>query len=666
MKVSALSEPQQVQLVEKLWDEGREMWDLVSKDLEKNKKNWQNFPAWLDEVPRKRSKARDNRLFRAAEKIFATLCARPSAPNVINILTSKDAAQLSTDLQKIFTQKHQDLGIKNKIRRALRYLFLSRFFCLKVFWDKNRDDFDVAVLNSKNVRVNRKATSMFDVTFAIEKIPDILLVDLIDKFPDKREVILKEAGYKVGKDGETEKQLLVENKEVEYFEMWKDGEVVYKFQSKILAIEPHPYWDWNGMNLTTQEMLELKKGNQTVLKKAKASQGKRKPKANEKGEMKLADGLHQYLFNYFDRPIPPYIFGTMLAVETRPVGETSLLDQVLPLQEEIDKRKRQISDNTEMMNGVYKVDTNFVKITKAEAQAAKSEPRGIWFGKGVKNGVDMMFGKELPATVSNDMNHSILELDNLMGALQTMTPEQMKGVTATQRQIDREEANSTLDELIDLVDNIHLQLYSWWYQMMKVRYTETHYVEIVGLETAQRIIEISNSRLNEGIKIKIIPGQILPRSRVYRAERALEEISKGIIDPLTYFEETEHDNPAELAKRVEMYKISPFLVLNFTEEEMAKIQPVLDAMRNKLDARATINFKDLPEDAKVEMLAKVGIKTNVGADQDPSQEVSSFREKALGMVQSPEFKQLPPDQQKAKIKELQTEFQGIIQKHGQG
>ncbi len=666
MKVSELKdERQQVQLIDKLWAEGESMWSLVSKDFEKYRKVWQNLPAWLDEVPRKRSKARDPRLFRAMEKIISTLSARPSTPNVVNILESKEATQLSNDLQKTFLQKYQDIGLKNKVRRALRYLFLSRFFVFKVVWDKMLNDFDVRVLEVKNVRVHKKATTMYDAQWVIEKIPDIPALDLIAKFPNKRVEILRELG--VRDDDKADINLMVENRDLEYYEIWKDGEVIYKFQNTILAIEPHPYWDWKGMLLTTQETLEVKKGNTNVMKRAMRKQEERAPKKDETGkEMPVSPDLHQYLFNYFDRPIAPYIFGTMFAVETRPVGETSLFDQVGPLQEEVDKRKRQISDNTEMMNGSYKIDTNYVKITKAEAQAAKSEPRGIWFGKGVSKGVDMMFGKELPATVFNEMSHSINEIDSIMGALQSLNPEQMKGITATAREIDRQESYSTLDELIEVVDNIHLQIYSWMYQMMKVKYTEMHYVKIAGADVAKRIIELTNSDMNEGIEIKIIPGQILPQNRVYRAEKALEEISKGIIDPLTYFEATERDNAAELAKRVEMYKISPFLVLPFTDEEMAKITPILQMMRTKIDTRTIINFKDVPEDAKAELLAKIGVQmggSGGGQSDQNAQEIANFRAQAEKLVQSPEFQKLPPDVQQKKLKELQEQLSQLQQKH---
>ena len=175
-------------------------------------------------------------------------------------------------------------------------------------------------------------------------------------FPEKKDDILKSVGY-------NEDQLQTVPLSVEYFEAWIGDQVIYKFRDKILFTEPHPYWDWKGLKVTTREEIAIKKG-QANFNKLEKEQDKRVENLAEGEKSKFGS----YLFNYFDRPYPPYVFGTAFAVENRPVGETSLIEQVNPLQEEIDKRKRQISDNTEMMNGQYKIDTRYVTITKTDSK----------------------------------------------------------------------------------------------------------------------------------------------------------------------------------------------------------------------------------------------------------------------------------------------------------
>jgi len=279
------------------------------------------------------------------------------------------------------------------------------------------------------------------------------------------------------------------------------------------------------------------------------------------------------------------------------------------------------------MNGQIKIDTRLVEITKAEAMAAKSDPRGIWYGPGVSKGVEIVFGKELPVTVFNEMNHSIQELDNIFGTQPTFRGEGGQSETATGRAILREQSFSRLDELIDLVDTIHLQLYQWMFQMIKVRYTERHLIKTVGLETAQRVIELTRNNINDGVEIQIIPGQIIPQDRLFKSERAKEEVIAGVIDPLTYFEETERDNPQELAKRVVKFKLNPLSILDMDEQDMADLQKGQGQMPG--------------EPQKASQLAEI-------------------RRQAEELTKSPEFQALPPDQQEQAIKQIEDQVNKLI------
>lgn len=621
MDISKLEDNKLSTLIDNLWKDSSTLWSVVEKQFSKNLKIWQNEPKWLETIPSRRSKARDNRIFLAVESVINTLTGRPSKPNTVNILETDEAKQLASDLNDVFIQKYSDLGMKAKLRRGLRYLFLSRFICLKVVWDKEKDDFDTITVDSRNVRVNKRATSMYDAEFVIEEVKDISLKKLISIFPDKREKILKMVGY-------TEQQIETETLSVDYYEAWIDGQVIYKFKDEILDKEKHPYWDWTGMKATTQEMIDLKKGNNKLLKTIGKEQDKRVENLKEGEKSKY----ESYLYNYFSKPIPPYVFGTVLSIEDGPIGASSLIDQAEPLQEEIDKRKRQISDNTEMMNGQYKVDTKYTKISKAEAQAAKSDPRGIWYGDGVKQGVDIMVGRDIPATVTNDMNHSIAELDNIFGTQPTFRGEGGASETATGRAILREQSYQRLDELIDLIDNLHIQIYSWWFQMIKTRYTEEHLIKIVGKETAQRIITLTRDDIFDGMEIKVIPGQIIPQDRLFKSERAKEEVIAGIIDPLTYFRETERDNPEELAKNVIKFRLNPASIVDLDEKDMADLQRGLQQTQQSS-----------------------GRETGDKADR-----LAELRSQAEALFESDDFKALDPAAQEEARNQIEQQMKRLI------
>uniref|UniRef100_A0A6M3IQ13 Portal protein n=1 Tax=viral metagenome TaxID=1070528 RepID=A0A6M3IQ13_9ZZZZ len=625
MDIQKLTDSQLSVLIENRWRESSSLWDIVRDSYAKNLRAWENNPEWLDNIPPKRSKARDNRTFLAMESVIKTLTGRPSKPNVLSTETSPDGKQIASDLQDFFLAKYRDLGIKAKMRRGLRWLFLSRIVVMKVFWNSEIDDFDTAPVDSRNVRFSKKSTSMYDTKFAIEQIPEKPVAELLIDFPNKKAEILRKTGF-------TEQMILVDNPTVAIREFWMDDYVCWEYNGLILDRQDHPYWDWDGIPLTVQESGKFDQ----LSGQARRLEGRRLKKAS-KGRLASDKKFKSYLYNHFDKPLPPYIFGTVLSVENQPVGQTSLIEQVAPLQEEIDKRKRQISDNADMVNGIFKIDTNLCQMTKAEAQHAKADPKGIWYGKGVKNGVTREVGVALPDTVHKDMVHSTIDLDNLFGTGNTFRGEQGPKETATGRAILREESYKYLDEFIDLVDTMHQHMYAWWFQMIKVRYTEKHFVKPIGAVKGQEVIELTQDDLSEGMEIQIIPGQIIPDDRMYRSERAKEEAVAGLIDPLTYFEETDRDNAMELTKRLVMFKLNPLSILDMNEEDLQKLQAAGQIFNPQGEGGAGGPAPGGPLDPR-------------------AQRIAELNQKAQRIAQSPEFQKMNPKDQQRAMMLIQTQM----------
>jgi hypothetical protein len=625
--VSKLRDDQLVRLLTNRWNEAEPLWSEIEKIYESNKRIWQNNPEWLSKVPDTRSKARDNRIFMSTETVISNLTGRPSKPNVIPANETREAGIIADDLQDFFLAKYRDLHLKKEVRKGLRYLFFSRLIVMKVFWNPATDDFDQKAVKPTMIRFNPNATK--EMEWAIEKVEEYA-TNLIERFPDKEESILAKTG------GGTLEELFLRNPKIVYREGWFGDWVVYEYNGTILKTERHPYWDWGGVKMTEKEMKEIgKKPGKTKrvrMTKIKSFQDYRN-KATETGEREYEN----YLYNHLDKPMPPYIFGTIFEEEDKPIGETSLIEQAASLQEAIDQRKRQFSDNAEMANGVWKIDTNLCSLSKADAQRAKANPRGIIYGAGVNAGVTRETGRDLPDFLQNDLVHSIAEIDNMFGTQPTSRGEQGTQETATGRAILREQSYQRLNELIDLVDSIHEQSYNWWFQMMKARYTENHFIKPIGATKARQVIDLTQDDLDEGIEIKIIPGQIMPEDRLFRGERMFDAAKAQMATPLDYFEAAEFDNPMDIAKRLEMYKINPFSILDMSDEDIAKIQKAQQMFGGGAQGGAA------------------------GGDQAKAQKISAVRQEAERLINSPEFKKLPPDQQKAAMGQIQAQLQALTQ-----
>ena len=636
MDISVLESADKIKLIESRWKTSDILWSQLKKTYDKNKSLWQNrdeknnnfFDRAINLISKKR-KEKDNRIFLAMESVLNNLTGRPSKPSVIPAVKDNlESRKISNNLQSVFIEKYKQLGTKKQMKKGLRYLFFSRMMILKVFWDKDLDDFNVKVGDPRNIRVSPKATKDTESEYHIEEI-HTTIQDLIATFPDKEESILKNEGL-------DKKSAMIDNKSIVYKEAWLDygKTVIYVYKNTILKEEQNPYWDWDGIYTTGDELEKSNKiepkERRTEMRGVKDLQSERKKEvamSKEKSQEKIT--YENYLYNYFDSPRAPYIWGTVLEVEDRPIGETSLIEIVAPLQEAIDERKQQISDNARLMNGLWKIDTSLVKnMTRADARKMKAEASGIIYGHGVRNGVIREVGSPLPQFIFEDMVHSTADLDNIFGTQPTFRGEGGRQETATGRAILREQSFSRLDELIDLIDYMHLELYRWWFQLMKLNYTERHYTKIIGLNKAEETIELTQDDLQEGIEIKIIPGQILPEDRLTETERAQELGMAGAIDPITMFTKMGEDNPEDMAKKLIMYKANPFSIIDMSNEDLQKLQNVIGETKQQGEGQS-------------------------------AEKVAALRMQMEKITQSPEFRALPPSEQRDALTQMREQMAGL-------
>ena len=630
------------------WKESDTLWSIIEKSYKRNKKIWKNEPDWLSTIPRGRSTARDNRVFLATESQTNKITARPVKPIVSPANKTDDARTIANDIQEVLLDGYRKRGVKKQIKRGLRFLHMARLLVLKPFWNIEIDDYDVRVVHPNNVRFSKNATREEESEFAIEKIDDKRLLDLIATFPKKKDEILRKAGL-------TEEQAQENNPSVVYNEIWIGDGVFWVYLDMVLDKMLNPYYDFEGLLLTPEEMAQI---NQTesptegesvpatngrrrrhMFSKFKEHQEERKTAIAENNEE--ASKYEAYLYNHFDHPRKPYIFGTIFEIESQPIGETSLIEQVAPLQVGLDQRKRQIADNSDTVNGITKVDTDVVSMTLADARRMHYDPEGLIYGAGVSTGVKREVGQGLPEMVFKDMLDSRSEIDEIFGTVATFRGSQQGGKeTATGRALLREEGLSRLDELVDLVDFVGRELYGWWFQMIKVKYTESHFTKLLGSERAGTAIDIMQDDLQEGIEIQIQPGQTLPDDKLFRAERAREDAKDGFIDPITYLENAGgYDNPEEIVKRAIMFKANPLSILTLEGEDLEKL-----LQANKILAQIQPKQE--------------GSQADEGGDERAAQ-IAELRQRVEELVKSEEFQKLPQQEQEAALVQLREQLKGL-------
>lgn len=615
--IKTLDDTAKAQLVEARWTSSSELWDIVDKVYKANTAIYSNQSAWLDNIPYIRQKwaVQANRIFVNMEAVINSLIANPPGLNMLPSRDGTTAQDFARKLESYLKQKFIDLNFKETMRKGYRNLYFGRLIVIKPFWNTKINDFDFRAIDPRNVRFGKYSTKEQDTEFSIELIDDNLCA-VIERFPNKKAELIKKYGIT------DDKELYIKNPDVQYKESWIGDYVIFKLDNIILDTIKNPYWDWEGILISEEEEQQLGSGEgslegdarRQLLQQIKLEQDNRKQtevapvtEGTEPSEVETqpTSQYKQYYFNYFENPRKPYIFATIFNNENTPIGRTDMITLSAQLQRGIDKRKMDIDENCELSNGIVLVDASVMG--KSDAQRIRWETRGIIWGKGVKDGVIRQTGQNLPQMVFDDMIDSRSEIDNIMAASSAFRGEREGQETKAGRLALIQQSFLRLNELVQLGDYVSKESFDWAMQLSKTRYTEYHSVEMVNKEGQREAIELIQDDIEIGNKVKIIAGKSLPVDDEFKFEQAQADVEKGYISPVDYLEIAQYDNSKELSKNAVTYKINPVVAVGVNEEEMAKLQP---PQNEEKPPNISINYADLPPDAQVQLLSKIGIQAN--------------------------------------------------------
>ena len=597
LDIKSLNDTQKNHLVNNRWQSSSELFDVVERVYKENVSIYSNQSSWLENISyvRKKWRVQANRIFVNMEAVINSLIANPPGINILPARAGETAQEFARKLENYFRKKFTDLNSKEVVRMGLRNLYFGRLIVIKAFWNPLRGqggDFDYRAVDPRKIRVAKYARKEIDSEFVIEEIDDNLAA-VIERFPNKKRDLMDKFGIP---DDAT---LYVKNPDVKYKEAWIQDYVIFQLEDIILDCIKNPYWDWDGILVTDEEEEELKtlEGDtrRDRMQQIKLDQESRQPAPVEEkgilargldsvkklftpeteaepsegatyGEGEVTPNYKPYLFNYFDSPRKPYIFATILNNENSPIGRTDMIQLSAELQRGIDKRKMDIDENCELVNGIVKVDAEVMG--KSDAQRIRWETKGIIWGKGVVNGVVRETGSALPQMVFDDMADSRREIDNIMAATSAFRGERQGQETKAGRLALIQQSYLRLNELVQVVDFVYHEMFSWAMQLSKTRYTEYHYAKWMGKEGAQEMLEIIQDDFETGSEVTIIAGKTLPVDDEFKFEQAQNDVQQGFISPVDYLEIAQYDNAKELAKNAVLYKQNPMEAVGIPQGQM--------------------------------------------------------------------------------------------------
>jgi hypothetical protein len=493
-------------------------WQDLIKIAKKNEDYWRGVQTDQNSLEVGDQAITVNRIMVSIETMCAIVTSETPTPWIIAEPRDNKGRELEGKLQRFHRDGWEyDLNMQQKMERLLRTYYAQRVGVLKVGIDFAGKKF-TDLLRLEHVRFNLDVRELEDSHYFAHYLNE--RVDEIKaKFPDAEDRIQK---YLVNSKGNDRSM-------VSYVEYWghyyEDG-------------KKHTYVCW---------MLQ----DGTILKRVY------NPLWNEKG------------VNHFDNPQKPFIAMNSLSMGKSVVDDTSLIEQAIPLQDNINERKRQIRRNAEFANGIYVTHSNYM--TKQQFGKINGKTRKVYL-EGDNDNLDSAFrvvtGRAFESGIFDDMYHSQSELDNVFGTHDTTRGEKTSGETLGGQAMRRNADHGRLDLTSRAYEQVAEEVFNWWIQLLCVsdeKYPiltpreETRpiddYKKETGLAPRKESEDYISAKDLKGYKVRVIvkKGSTRPKDPVSSAEDAVMLLQTGMLDPMTFAEMYGLENPRKTARRMHMW-----------------------------------------------------------------------------------------------------------------
>jgi len=303
--------------------------------------------------------------------------------------------------------------------------------------------------------------------------------------------------------------------------------------------------------------------------------------------------------NHFASKKVPYVFISIFNLGKTPVDETSLVTQVLPQQDLINKRNKQIDKNVDSHN-------NGIVVSEARSGLTQDEAKGVTdallrggvvtIPDGDPNTAIARFdATPIPADVFNNLTAVENRFYDLFG-IRGLTAGAIKNETTVRGKVivkglDTDRIGGGITEFFEqFADDI----FNWCLQLMYV------YDDILTANPQAQVPKL---------KISVKAGSLLPKDASTKANQAIELANGGKMALVDLYKALEYPNPEEMAANVWLEANAPELLYPDNKLVQQVVQQRAQAAQAgaKKPPSESINFKDLPPDGKAQLAAQAGI-----------------------------------------------------------
>lgn len=496
-------------------------WQGKTGDLQRqwkvNEKNWlgkRNEDLLDGEV------GADNRIFMAFET-FLPIATKENPDAVVTSFDKATEVKRFTDLTREILSYYADVtNLKQKLRSATRDWGLYKVGILKVGYDALEKALVVRNVRPQKIILDPDATIGGDgYTGAyVGEVREDRAEVLIERFPKKKDFIKQIVNEKMGT-------------KVVYHEFWTDEVVFWVYKRELLGKMDNPYFDSVGVPTTT---------------------------VDENG----AETQTNIPFNHFVRAKKPYFFLSVFNLGKHPWDDTSLFEQVIPLQEVVHKRAIQIDRNADNANaGMILSGQAFTKEQAKTAVKALRRGESIIVPNGdVNSAVRRDTGTPLQPFIYQNLQDSRNEIDNIFGTHSTTRGEQATQETASGRVLLKGQDEGRIAFVTAYLEQVADQIYNYWTQIVFTLFTQDDVADILGSEKAMEWDQVKQSN-HPRVLVSVKENSMAPQDPLTERNSAVELAQAGLLDPLTMFERIDDPNPMQSYERLIKFKMDPMSLM---------------------------------------------------------------------------------------------------------
>lgn len=492
---------------------------------------------------------------------------------------SKESAESAEEVTKAVDNDIKKREHRQVLGIAFKHLPVYFLGVIKARWVPEEDDYCFSVVHPENIIVDHTCpTNDADkMQFVAEALP-ITVQEMVMRFPEKKEKLfntLREKGLMVGEEP-TWKELATTVKIWEVWSTWyvkakKDEEietdpvtpeepqatredewervegVIWKFYDVVLKKMKNPNFDHEGYT-------------KTVIYDDPADESSKREVTQEDVIQSLMTGItppgltqEQMYHNYFDRPRKPYFFLGYDQWRKQPLDETSRIEQNLRNQETLDKRGKQITETLDLRTkNVFSKDGG---LTPGDIERMDmNDPNQDILVDGDVTKVHSFIPAPRPTPQEfEDLNSTRSRMYSLAGT--SATRGTVLSDTATSNQIAREADFTRADDLVeDTINAASEWMAQWALQFIKLRYTEEHLRKILGAKGKVTFLKLNRDMVEDGMEV-LIKSSGTDKLKAQR--NAMDMAKLNMIDPITFFEDMDLDDPEGRAEKLLAFQTDP-------------------------------------------------------------------------------------------------------------